>query len=149
MKTALATVLIAFACLSASASAFHSGDEKALTDKQLASIRESIISNLTDECCDIRTSTLQLVIELRQAYPTMDLDYAIIPIMRVLKSDDVPGLRILAACALNCFDSDMGRYAVTRRALYDSNDRVAHHCAALMRSWTVKALPEGIAENTW
>ena len=56
--------------------------------------------------------------------------------MNILKSDDVAGLRILAACALTRFNSEKARFAVSRRSLYDPDQRVARQCAAFIRSWS-------------
>ena len=55
--------------------------------------------------------------------------------METLKNDDKAEFRILAALALYHLDSDLGRFAVERRAKFDDNPRVARHCSALVRNW--------------
>ena len=141
MKTAITALIFAFA-LSCTAGAYTFDGNTPLTEKQISAIRVNIKNNLTDPSLDIRCSTVQLVMELKEAYPSTDFDYVIIPLVSLLKNDDSPELRILAARALYRFDSEVARYAVSRRALYDPSDRVARNCGTLARSWGQKT-PNG------
>jgi hypothetical protein len=150
MHTAMKFLVAALVCMTMNAAATPPSGAPALNDAQIASLRANITDNLQDASIDIRTSTMQLVMELKDAYPTADLDFAIIPLMTVLKNDNTPELRILAACALHAYDSELARFAVSRRALYDSSDRVARHCAAIARAWMekpVETVPAAIAAN--
>jgi hypothetical protein len=136
MKTALAVIVLLFAAVSETASA---QDNAPYPPKQLRAIKTSITDNLKDRSVDIRESTLLLVMELKDTYKNIELDEIIVPLLSVLKSDEVPEIRILAACALYRFDSEIARYAVSRRALYDGNCRVARHCANVAHCWNKKA----------
>ncbi|MBI5647005.1 MAG: hypothetical protein HY962_08720 [Ignavibacteriae bacterium] len=136
MKTAVAICLaLVFACATAFAAAESPEPPKQLSEKQLATIRVSIEKNLQDPSAEIRCSTVQLVLELKETYPDLDFDYALIPLIGILKSDECAEMRILAARTLYDFDSELAHFAVSRRALYDSNERVARHCGNLARSW--------------
>ena len=145
MNTPVKCLLAAVIVMTMTAAAAPPSGAPSLNDAQLSSLRANIADNLQDANVDIRTSTMQLVLELKDAYPAADLDFAIIPLMTVLKNDNVPELRILAACALHAFDSELARFAVSRRALYDSSDRVARLCAAFPRAWSVKTGEAGLA----
>ena len=136
MNTALKSIFLGLTLLSTTAFAFSPSQVPTSLDARIPSIRESIAANLADGNIGVRTSTIQLVMELKDTYPDRSFDFAIIPLMNVLKSDEVPELRMQAACALNSYDSELARFAVSRRALYDSNDRVAKLCNAITREWS-------------
>ncbi len=106
-----------------------------MTPARATLIEKNICANLTHPSDEVKGDAIQLVIDLKNAYPTMDLDYAIIPLMSVLKHDTRDELRILSALALRTFDSDRARFAVSQRARFDESPRVARHCSRLMRDW--------------
>jgi hypothetical protein len=133
MKTRILT-LVTLALLAVTTSAFAAGDPPA-NDRQ-ALIEKNILSSLTSPMVEVRADAIQTVIDMKKAWPSMDLDYAVIPLMSVLKSDSRVELRILSALALRSFDSDRARFAVSQRALYDDSPRVARHCTNLMRDWS-------------
>ncbi|MBN1448954.1 MAG: hypothetical protein JXA28_13575 [Bacteroidetes bacterium] len=110
-------------------------DAPALSDKQLELIKTNVLANLHHSSLEVRASTMQLLIDMKKIYPQYDLNYAVIPMMETLKSDPKPEFRILAALALYHLNSELGRFAVERRAKFDENDRVARQCASLVRNW--------------
>jgi hypothetical protein len=133
-------IALAFTFLAASPAAPRSGDEN-LTKEQMESIRENITRNLEHHIPNIRANSLQLLIDLHASHPEIDLSFAQLPAMRILKHDDDEGLRILAAVALFHIGDRRGRYAVQRRALYDGSQRVARQCTRLFRYWGTVDVP--------
>lgn len=142
MKTATITLVVLLALFTAPVFALTDEPVKPLTQDQFSLIEKNILKNLQCKCCEVRANTIQTIIDLKSAYPEENFDYAIIPLMGVLKGDDRYEVRILAALALYQYDSDLAKFAVSRRALYDSSERVARHCASLTREWGKQALPE-------
>lgn len=130
--------ILALALLLVSAPLANAQEAKPLTEKQLELIKDNVLANLEHNSLEVRASTMQLLIDLKETYPSYNLNYAVLPMMETLKSDPKPEFRILAALALFHLDSDLGRFAVERRAKFDDNDRVARHCASLIRNWGVE-----------
>ncbi|MCB2205176.1 hypothetical protein KQI65_10535 [bacterium] len=110
-------------------------DAKPLSDHQQEMIKKNVLANLHHSSLDVRAATMQLLIDMKKTYPSYDMSYATIPLMETLKNDEKPEFRILAALALYHLDSELGRFAVERRAKYDSDERVARHCATLAKKW--------------
>ena len=110
-------------------------DSTPLSAQKQEMIQENILANLQHSSIEVRATTIQLLIDLQKNYPQSDFGYALLPMMDMLKSDDRPEFRILAALALYHLDSDLGKFAVSRRAEFDDSPRVAKHCAALIRNW--------------
>ena len=129
MTLALAAVMV-FATMTVSAQ-----DAQPLSEKQTELIKENVLENLEHSSMEVRAGTMQLLIELKSTYPNYDVSYAVLPMMETLKHDSKPEFRILAALALYHLDSDLGRFAVERRAKFDDDPRVARHCSALARNW--------------
>lgn len=101
-------------------------------------IEKNVMANLQHPSLEVRAGTMQLLIDIKKTWPSYDLTFAVLPMMETLKSDVKPEFRILAALTLFHLDSELGRFAVERRAKYDDSDRVAKHCAALVRYWDKK-----------
>jgi hypothetical protein len=108
---------------------------KSLTPDQQELIQKNVLANLQHKSLEVRAGTIQLLIDLKSAYPQYDISYALLPLMETLKSSEMPEFRILAALALYHLDSELGRFAVSRRAQFDESPRVARHCATLIRNW--------------
>ncbi len=136
MKTTLTALAL---CLALVASTAYAQQPVAPSAEQAKLIEKNVIANLEHPSLEVRAGTMQLLIDIKKEWPNHDLGYAIFPMMETLKSDDKPEFRILAALTLFHLDSELGRFAVERRAKYDSSERVAKHCAALTRSWDDKA----------
>ncbi len=147
MKKSLTTLtlMLALVALSLTASA---QDARPLTEKQKSLIETNVLANLESASMEVRASTMQLVIDLKKTYPAYDISFAVIPMMETLKSDEKAEFRILAALTLYHLNSDLGRFAVERRAEYDSNDRVARHCSMLARNWGKAAVSTDLIAET-
>ncbi|HOJ04404.1 MAG TPA: hypothetical protein PK916_10425 [Bacteroidota bacterium] len=98
-------------------------------------LRSVISRNLEHRIPGIKANTMQLLIDLRVGHPEVDLDFAVIPVMRILKQDTTEEMRMLAAVALYHLNTRTGRFAVERRAEFDESERVARHCARIARFW--------------
>jgi hypothetical protein len=135
MKTAAITLVVLLGLCLAPVYALTDEPAKPLSSEQLSLIEKNVLRNLQCCCCEVRANTVQTIIDLKLAYPKEDFDYAIIPLMSILKNDERYEVRILAAQALYQYDSDLAKFAVSRRALYDDSERVAKRCATLIREW--------------
>jgi hypothetical protein len=135
MKKTLTAAALALAILALPLTAALAQDARPLTERQMELIEKNVLANLESPSMEVRAGTMQTLIELKKAHPSYDVSYAVLPMMETLKHDDKPAFRILAALTLYHLDSELGRFAVERRAQYDDSPRVARHCAALVRNW--------------
>lgn len=106
-----------------------------LDERQIALIKENLTNNLTKCCDEVKANSLQLLIDLDATHPEVPLDFAVLPVMRILKQHSDEGMRILAAVALQRIGGERARYAVSRRALYDESERVSRNCRRIARHW--------------
>ena len=106
-----------------------------LDERHIALITENLHNNLTTCCDEVKANTLQLLIDLDATHPEVPLDFAVLPVMRILKQHSDEGMRILAAVALQHIGGERARYAVSRRALYDVSERVSRNCSRIARHW--------------
>lgn len=135
MKKTLASAALALALVALPLASALAQDARPLSARQMELIEKNVLANLESPSMEVRAGTMQTLIDLKKAYPSYDMSFAVLPIMETLKHDDKPAFRILAALTLYHLDSELGRFAVERRAQYDDNPRVARHCAALVRNW--------------
>ncbi len=135
MKKSLSVYALMLALVALPLTAAVAQDARPLTENQKSLIETNVLANLESPSMEVRAGTMQLLIDLKKTYPKFDIGFAVLPMMETLKSDEKAEFRILAALALYHLDSELGRFAVERRAEYDSNDRVARHCAMLVRNW--------------
>ncbi|MBE0643659.1 MAG: hypothetical protein IH600_06230 [Bacteroidetes bacterium] len=99
-------------------------------------IKTNIIAGLQHSSQEVQADYVQLMIDLKRAYPQYNFNYAIIPLMDKLKNEDNCGMRILAALALYEFqDSRMGRFAVEQTIDHCKSQRLAKFCQTLIRKW--------------
>ncbi|MBR9978255.1 MAG: hypothetical protein KFH87_09220 [Bacteroidetes bacterium] len=140
MKYTLPTLTLLLAILVLPFNTLTAEKPEPLTDRQTELIKKNVLTNLDHPSLEVRAGTMQLLIELKQAHPDYDVSYAVFPMMDVLKNDEKPEFRILAALTLYHLDSEVGRFAVERRAQFDSDDRVVRHCASLARNWEKKEI---------
>jgi hypothetical protein len=103
-----------------------------------AQIKANILANLHSANDEVRASTIQLIIDLNEEFPQLSCRYAVIPLLERLRTDQRCEIRMLAALALYKLDSDLGRFAVSRRVFYDPSERVARLCDRLVRNWDVR-----------
>ena len=135
MKALLTLGFMAFA-LSTTPVAAQNAD--AFPACRVERIRANIARNLEHPLADVRANTIQLIIDLKKRCPFIDLDFAAIPLLRTLKSDERDEIRMLAAVALYRLGVETGHFAIARRAEYDDSARVRRHCARLHAWWGVE-----------
>jgi hypothetical protein len=107
---------------------------KASTQKT-ALIEKNIVNLLTSGNLDLQTGGIQNILELRRCCPEMDLDYAVIPLLSCLRDENSPELRVMAATALYEIGGHIGRYAVERRALYDTSEWAVRQLQRIRQAW--------------
>ena len=134
-------VALAFSLCMGSPAQVAQGEEP-LSKTQIERIKENVRQNLAHRITNIRANTLQLLIDLQRSHPEIDLSFAQLPTMRILKQDKHEGLRILAAVTLFHIGDRRGRFAVQRRAIYDDSPRVAQQCSRLSRYWEIPSVPD-------
>ncbi len=107
-----------------------------LTPERQELIKKNLVAGLEHSSTEVQAHYLQLIIDLKRAYPKYDFDYAVIPLMGKLKTNDNCGMRILAALALYEYqDSRLGRFAVQQTIQHCDSDRLAKICKTLIRKW--------------
>jgi hypothetical protein len=118
-----------------------------LSERQIALLTDNISFNLRECCDEVKANTLQLLIDLDAMHPEVPLDFALLPVMRLLKQHQDEGMRILAAVALQRIGGERARFAVQRRAEYDGSERVARNCSRIARHWDAASVrPEVLAQ---
>lgn len=103
--------------------------------KQIKSIEKNISSNLAHKSEEVRSGTMELLIDMRRSWPELDLEFAVTPLLDVLKDDASAECRMLAATALFLLDSGRGRVAIAHRAEFDASEQVRKHCEAVGSAW--------------
>lgn len=78
---------------------------------------------------DVLASVSLTIKDLRELYPERSLSKMIIPLMAVVKNEDMPcAARTTAAIALHSLNSARGDFAIKRTALYTNCERTKHIC---------------------
>ena len=136
MKKAAMILMVMFV-MSAVSNTLSAGENNPpLSQERQEYIKTNILAGLEHSSMEVRADYVQLVIDLKRAYPEYDFDYAIIPLMDKLKNETEDGIRIISALALYEFnDSRKSKFAVQQTAMLDGSDRVARHCQTLIRKW--------------
>lgn len=136
MKSLFLSLFAMFALWAIPASLSAASSNPPLSEDRQEIIRTNIIAGLENPSAEVRASYMQLVIDLNRAYPDYDFDYAIIPLMSILKNEDSCPMRMLAALALYEYeDSRMSRFAVLQTFYHCDSDRLSKHCKTLVLKW--------------
>ncbi len=147
MKKALVIVTLAAGLLAATASATPTSPpvvEPAAAPAMslnMDRIEQNLLNLFGSNNLDLRVGAIQLVLELKRCCPAADLDYTIIPLLSCLRDESSPELRVMAGAALHELDTHLGRYAVERRALYDSSEWAARQLKHISRAWDLERTP--------
>jgi len=107
--------------------------------KQIKSIEKNITANLAHKSEEVRSGTMELIIDMRRSWPELDLEFAVSPLLDALKDDASAECRMLAATALFLLESERGRIAVAHRAEFDASEQVRSHCEAVGSAWNDRA----------
>lgn len=114
----------------------------ALSKARIQHIEKNILANLQNDVLEIRSTTIQLIIDMHKSNIKVDLDFVVIPLLDILKTSEEPELRIYSALALYYLQSDLGKFAVSRRITYDDSPRVSNMCKRLTTHWDSKIKTE-------
>lgn len=128
MKTRL--LLSVFLVLMITFSSF--GIEKANPAKKNTINRNLVISNLIN---GINSDNQGLRMSSAYFLGEMKSDEAVIPLMKILKSDDNEESRIMAALSLIKIGDSRGVYAVKQAIKYDESERVNKLCLNFYRDY--------------
>jgi hypothetical protein len=136
MKSLVCALFVVFAIYAVTVTLSAATTNPPLGSERQELIRTNVIAGLENPSAEVRASYMQLVIDLKRVYPEHDFDYAIIPLMHLLKDEDGSPMRMLAALALYEFeDSRMGRFAVLQTMKHCDSPRLAKHCKTLIAKW--------------
>ena len=136
MKSLILSLFAMLAMLAIPASLSAASSNPPLSEDRQEIIRTNRVAGLENPSAEVRASYMQLVIDLKRAYPDYDFDYAIIPLMSILKNEDSCPMRMLAALALYEYeDSRMSRFAVLQTFYHCDSDRLSKHCKTLVLKW--------------
>ncbi len=139
MKIINTIVLAAF--LSTAAIASSPQEMKAEISRRADKIEKNIVANLNSGIADVQANTMQLIIDLSKTNTNVNLGETVIPLLRILKSDARPELRVYSALALYHLKSNLGKFAVEQRMVYDDDPRVNKVCSLLIHNWNEKTNP--------
>jgi hypothetical protein len=148
MKKVLCSVAVLLVLSAVPYSMFAATVNPPLSKERQELIKTNLLVGLNHSSTEVQADYMQLVIDLKRAYPEYDFDYAIIPLMNKLKNCDDCPVRILAALALYEFqDSRKSRFAVQQTIEHCDTPRLARFCQTLIRKWDNRApRPNYVAE---
>lgn len=136
MKSLVYAMFALLVTLSVPSDLFAAATNPPLTSERQEFIRNNLVAGLDNSSAEVRASYMQLVIDLKRAYPEYDFDYAIIPLMSQLKSEESCPMRMMAALALYEFeDSRMSHFAVRQTIHHCDSERLSRHCKTLIAKW--------------
>jgi HEAT repeat protein len=103
------------------------------TDKQKSSIVDNLTKAITSENTGLQTSGALILSDLINGsyLEGSDATKAMIPLLKILRSDKTERERIVAAVALYQLGNKIGIYQLRGVALFDSNKRLATICKNL------------------
>lgn len=82
---------------------------------------------------NLKESAMEVVRDLKLAYPDAKLSSTIIPLMSILRTHSDNSMRILAALTLKEIGDDKAFYAISEAAKFDSSNVVRHICAGISK----------------
>ena len=122
MKATMSILAAAALIIAATTAAAASDPSTALTAEQYARAELNLLIGIESDNQGVKESSVYLLGELQSSK-------AVIPLMKMLRSDDQESARIVAALALCRIGDARGVYAVKRATQFDGNERVAQRCA--------------------
>jgi len=122
MKATMSILAAAVLIIAATTVAAASDPSTALTAEQYASAEQNLLIGVESDNQGLKESSAYMLGELKSSK-------AVVPLMKMLRSDDHESARIVAALALCRIGDARGVYAVKRATQFDSSERVAQRCA--------------------
>ena len=152
MKTGMRVTIAALA-LAGVATVARAAEPDALratmTAEKLARIESSLAHALTMPCCGIQTTAARTVRDLKVLVPEAGLEGTIIPLMRIVKDENLPSAsRVMAALALHELRDGRGDYAVAGMARFAADEKVQRACKWLVWERAVEGKEGSLQEVT-
>lgn len=120
--------IIFIICTVYTISAFSNQSQAGKQLKNRKSVVESLLIGIASENYGLRTSSAYMMGELQ-------LNEAVIPLMRMLKNESSEEARIMAAVSLFKIGDARGIYAVKRAIQFDASSRVSKMCEKIYNSY--------------
>ena len=125
-------VLLAVTVFTPALYAQESKDEQSKrVEKILQLAAQNLKITLKGSNDNLKESAMEVVRDLKQAYPDAKLSSTIIPLMSILRTHSDNSMRILAALTLKEIGDEKAFYASTEAAKFDSSNVVRHICAGI------------------
>lgn len=114
-----------------------SAKSTAFTDKEKSLIVDNLTKAITSENTGLQTSGALVLSDLinKSYLEGSDASKAMIPLLKILRSDKSEMERIVAAVALYQLGNAIGIYQLRGIALFDSNKKLANICKNLYYSY--------------
>lgn len=94
-------------------------------------VEKTLMEGLLSDNLGLKTSSAYMLGELGSTK-------AVIPLMRMLRSEEDENVRLMAACALMKIDSEKGRYMIHRVSQLDDSERVKRMCGIFYTDYIMK-----------
>lgn len=121
-------LILCVACTFAATQTNAAGDKVEIKNCAI----ESLIMGVNSDNFGLRTSSAYMLGELK-------CEKGVIPLMRMLKSEDREDARIVAALALLKIGNAKGIFAIKQAIKFDDSERVRRLCANFYHSYSEKA----------
>ncbi len=122
MKATMSILAAAVLIIAATTVAAAADTPTALTAEQYARAEQNLLIGIESDNQGLKESSAYLLGELKSSN-------AVIPLMKMLRSDNQESARIVAALALCRIGDARGVYAVKRATQFDNSESVARRCA--------------------
>lgn len=103
-------------------------------------IEENYLEGLHSDNQGLRISCAYFLGELKS-------DKAVIPLMKMLRSEDNDGARLMAALSLIKIEDNTGLFMVSREGTFNSSDRVRKMCNHLYTAYKINKAIQEVEQN--
>jgi len=128
MKTSVVALAVLGLMIMASTLVVAGEQPRSLTPEQYARAEQNLLIGLCSDNQGVREGSAYMLGELRSPK-------AVIPLMAMLRNDDMESSRIVAALALTRIGDARGVYAVKRAATFDASGQVQQKCAFFVNEY--------------
>lgn len=106
-------------------------DQNKRVEKILQLAAQNLKETLKGSNDNLKESAMEVVRDLKRAYPEAELSRTTIPLMRILRTHSDNNMRILAAMTLKEIGDEKAFYAIAEAAKFDSSNIVRRICAGI------------------
>ena len=122
MKATMSILAAAALIIAATTAAAASDPSTALTAEKYARAEQNLLIGIESDNQGVKEGSAYMLGELKSSK-------AVVPLMKMLRTDDQEPARIVAALSLCRIGDARGVYAVKRATQFDDSERVAQRCA--------------------